>query len=273
MNLSVKEQALTAKRRNISLLISIVLHFLFLILFTLKLPNHEKPIAQKVTTISISLANKDSPSSTSPQTPPPKPATPIKNISKKIFKPQTPATHSSPTTPKEISKTTPESNLIQERLLTQEAKESLLEKEFFNSTEAPLKEELPDFSEFVQSNEDDLLFSEIESSLGDMDAQQTSHISSSHTADGIQWGAGENRKIKRQIPIKLPEELQQAGLKLTVNIQFTVLPDGIISSAIITKSTGNSNWDESIRQQFSRWTFEKVPSGTAKGNITIDIGY
>ncbi len=90
---------------------------------------------------------------------------------------------------------------------------------------------------------------------------------------GIQWGSGGNRALKNSAPIIIPDDIKNAGLKFTVQISFTVLPEGIISSSQIIKSSGNARWDEIIRNQFSRWTFEKSNSGNASGTISIEIDY
>lgn len=92
--------------------------------------------------------------------------------------------------------------------------------------------------------------------------------------NGINWEEkGGHRKLLRKVPIELPEEIEKAGLKFIVVMDFTVIPDGHIVNIAVRKSSGNSLWDEIIKKQFAKWIFQAQEGKTSFGTLSISIDY
>ncbi len=102
----------------------------------------------------------------------------------------------------------------------------------------------------------------------------TSHDEVGNNKTGnIQWKNGGNRALKYSETIELADDIKRAGLKFVVDIHFTVNPQGVITQATVTKSSGNAIWDEHIRRQLLKWVFDSRQGENSFGNISIFIDY
>jgi len=92
-------------------------------------------------------------------------------------------------------------------------------------------------------------------------------------SNNISWSQGTSRRLVSSGDIEPPEEIAVLGLKTSVTIRFEVFDNGLIGKVEILKSTGETEWDNDIAQQFkSKYKFEQG-SGKASGTIIINMGY
>lgn len=163
----------------------------------------------------------------------------------------------------------PVENII-EKMMDESGKEAkAIEEEFFKSNETAGDEDLLDI-------DIDGLLDDGGESAGKDKAKGAvkGGVAGIHGGkQGIEWGDGGNRQLKYSFPINVPDDVKKAGLKFVIEIRFSVMPDGHISQTEVKKSSGNAVWDDDIRDQFSRWTFESISSGVSTGVIKIEIGY
>ncbi|HBD93898.1 MAG: hypothetical protein A2015_11790 [Spirochaetes bacterium GWF1_31_7] len=279
-----KEEKQNRRRTIIAFLVSLFGHISFFLLIAIF--NHKKPVPEKIVVMKIRLSEpeKVGEQSGAISTKPKASAKTRKSKSKTI--PATPGKNQEKKTQKEIKeKPTKEIpvirdvknnqndkivDIIQKKIDEETEKNKQEESDFFNNANKKTSESsIPDIGDL-----DSLLEGIANTDTGskENDTGNTPNASEGK-GKGIQWGNGGNRSLKNSSPIVIPDDIKNAGLKFTVQISFTVLPEGIISSSQILKSSGNARWDEIIRNQFSRWTFEKSNSGNANGTISIEIGY
>ena len=91
--------------------------------------------------------------------------------------------------------------------------------------------------------------------------------------NNIRWTTGSSRRLVSSDGIEPPEEIAVLGLKTSITIRFEVFDNGLIGKVEIINSTGETEWDNDIAQQFkAKYKFEQG-SGKASGTIAIRIGY
>ena len=70
----------------------------------------------------------------------------------------------------------------------------------------------------------------------------------------------------------IPKWVSREGVKLTIVIAFTLLPEGIISNIDVEKSSGYSDVDAAVTEALRRWRFEAVRGEkVVTGRITYVI--
>ncbi len=86
----------------------------------------------------------------------------------------------------------------------------------------------------------------------------------------IQW-KGSSRSLKSSGGIKAPEEISFLGIKVFIVLEFEVYPNGLIGKVTVAESTGETDWDNEIVEQFkSNYKFNTA-DGHATGKIHIRI--
>jgi protein TonB len=66
----------------------------------------------------------------------------------------------------------------------------------------------------------------------------------------------------------IPKWVSDAGLRLTVEVNFVLTPQGVLSSVRIQKSSGYSDVDSSVLEALRRWKFKPVAGRTSvKGRV------
>lgn len=292
---NLKEEKQAKKRVSYSLFFSVIFHFSLLL--SVSLCSRKEPPPEKVVVMKVTLSEPvrvGSESGAAPQaaaqssqsqaarqsgrTQPQRPVveritetvrktvseTPGKTEPVKATVKENPVTESKPAVKSER-----EPDLIQKALEENLAEQKQLEEQFFRTNEKQGKsEKLPELGDL------DSLLSGIIDGAGRESTNNTGKSGDGGgSGDNIKWGDGGTRRLRHSTSIELPDEIKNAGLKFRVEISFTVMSDGIISSSNIIRSSGNAVWDEIIRTQFSRWTFERSSRGTSTGVISIEIGY
>ena len=91
--------------------------------------------------------------------------------------------------------------------------------------------------------------------------------------NNIRWTTGTSRRLISSGEIVPPDEIAVLGLKTAVTIRFEVFDNGLIGKVEIVKSSGETEWDNDVAQQFkTKYKFEQG-SGKAVGTIIINMGY
>lgn len=86
----------------------------------------------------------------------------------------------------------------------------------------------------------------------------------------IQW-KGASRSLKSSGGIKAPEAISFLGIKASIVLEFEVYPNGLIGKVTVAESTGETDWDNEIVEQFkSNYKFNTA-DGHATGKIHIRI--
>ncbi len=105
------------------------------------------------------------------------------------------------------------------------------------------------------------------------DDNQTDEQGITDDTNNIRWSSGSSRRLVSSGGIEPPEEIAVLGLKTSITIRFEVFDNGLIGKVEIINSTGETEWDNDIAQQFkAKYKFEQG-SGKASGTIAIRIGY
>lgn len=89
----------------------------------------------------------------------------------------------------------------------------------------------------------------------------------------IKWEGGVSRKLLLSNKITPPDEIAILGLKTDIVVRFEVFSNGLIGSAVVVESTGNTLWDMDIIEQFKRNYKFIATDNKSIGIIQIAIGY
>jgi len=89
----------------------------------------------------------------------------------------------------------------------------------------------------------------------------------------IKWNKGKPRELIQKGEIKAPQEIIEKGLKVSLTIQFVVNQKGFIEKVDILESTGNIFWDNEIIDQFKKGYIFKESDTNSIGILEIVINY
>lgn len=284
------------KRIGLGIILSFFCHILILVLLVLsgKVPrekeeevvlvrvsladSREKEALQKQSDRNKSQAKKSSQKKSSPKKSAPKKTTEKRETQPSSSTEESESTEKQPDSQKAVPSEKPiekkqpveDKDAIKDYEKQQEAERRRLEEEFFSS-DTETADSGPESSAEDGDEVDDLL-SNLDQDQGD--STDEGIPAPSDTGDkGISWAGGRSRKLLSSSPIKAPEEVLKSGLKFTITLQFEVLENGLISRVTPIESSGSSDWDEQIIEQFKRWQFESAPGVISQGTVSFHFGY
>jgi TonB family protein len=85
-------------------------------------------------------------------------------------------------------------------------------------------------------------------------------------------GSGKGRTVVSSVKPVVPAWVNQQGLTMTIVVTFTLQPDGLISAASPTRSTGYADVDAKVVEAIRRWRFTQASGGgSVQGVITYII--
>jgi TonB family protein len=87
--------------------------------------------------------------------------------------------------------------------------------------------------------------------------------------------AGKGRELLSAAKPNLPRWVAEQGLTLTIDVAFTILPEGIVARASAARSTGYPEVDKAVLEAVRRWLFSaadttRTVGGTIQYTIRVD---
>lgn len=152
-------------------------------------------------------------------------------------------------------------------------KDTSVEDEFF-SDEPDRKDEdedtLASLDEELDQVDEDLEF--LNSLVDDTPENESTKEDGGGT--DITWQGSRERKLIESTKLDIPEKFKKEGIKTSIKLKFTVTPEGLISKVDVLISTGYTELDQAIVNQFKRWRFEgSSDAGESIGTLPIEIRY
>jgi TonB family protein len=152
------------------------------------------------------------------------------------------------------------SDIFKEYDKTREKEKKDIEKSFFTEDVGKIssdekKSELSDL---------DKKLAELDSTLKSLDNNSGGRgTGDSDTRGGtkkgpFEWEGSNGRELVYKTPLKVSKEFEKEGVKTSIKLRFTVLDSGLISGAEVLVSTGYSELDRDIIDQFKQWRFQEI---------------
>ncbi|MBN2544369.1 MAG: hypothetical protein JXB50_01145 [Spirochaetes bacterium] len=281
------EKKLEKKRKKISFIITVFIHFMFCILFLLAGRFNLKK--EETIVINVTLADKIYESRNLSKNIKKKPEKKESNITQNI------KSDSSKKETKHESILKNEITEMENRKNTEENKTVVedyktIEKDIIKEYEKEKADEKKKIEEDFFSNKETIKESKnnpgLDKILDNIDKNNNSEDNLINSKDNsksdntilgesnIQWEGGKSRKLIYKTELTIPEEFKKEGLNTNLILRLTVIDSGFITKVTIQRTSGFNLLDYDIANQVKRWKFEEAKgSFPATAILPLNIIY